>query len=93
MSDLDIKQYSLLRVMVLFAVCVLITWKRWLPCCSLALNWTQFTELSFSFGFLIFFFFSFVFLFSYLVLNSLFLHQPPQQFKDVAFIRLFLAFI
>lgn len=52
MSDLDIKQYSLLCVMVLFSVCVLIIWKLWLPCCSLALNWTQFTELSFSFGFL-----------------------------------------
>lgn len=56
MSDLDIKQYSLLRVMVLFSVCVLIIWKLGLPCCSLALNWTQFTELSFSFGFLNFFF-------------------------------------
>lgn len=56
MSDLDIKQYSLLRVMVLFSVCVLIIWKLWLPRCSLALNWTQFTELSFSFGFLNFFF-------------------------------------
>lgn len=78
MSDLDIKQYSLLGVMVLFSVCVLIIWKRWFPCSSLALNWTQFTELSFSFGFLIFFF-SFVFLFSYLGLNSLFLHRLPNN--------------